>query len=47
MVSPVLGASALIAALSVAGLPSDRFIFEGFAGQGECAARTAGGGAGA
>ena len=29
-VSPVPGASALIAALSVAGLPSDRFIFEGF-----------------
>ncbi|QIL21457.1 16S rRNA (cytidine(1402)-2'-O)-methyltransferase [Thermomonas sp. HDW16] len=30
VVSPVPGASALIAALSVAGLPSDRFIFEGF-----------------
>lgn len=29
-VSPVPGASALIAALSVAGLPSDRFVFEGF-----------------
>ena len=29
-VSPIPGASALIAALSVAGLPSDRFIFEGF-----------------
>lgn len=29
-VSPVPGPSALIAALSVAGLPSDRFIFEGF-----------------
>ena len=29
-VSAVPGASALIAALSVAGLPSDRFIFEGF-----------------
>ena len=29
-VSPVPGASALIAALSVAGLPSDRFAFEGF-----------------
>ena len=29
-VSPVPGASALVAALSVAGLPSDRFIFEGF-----------------
>ncbi len=29
-VSPVPGACALIAALSVAGLPSDRFTFEGF-----------------
>jgi 16S rRNA (cytidine1402-2'-O)-methyltransferase len=29
-VSPVPGACALIAALSVAGLPSDRFVFEGF-----------------
>lgn len=29
-VSPIPGASALIAALSVAGLPSDRFGFEGF-----------------
>jgi 16S rRNA (cytidine1402-2'-O)-methyltransferase len=29
-VSPVPGASALVAALSVAGLPSDRFCFEGF-----------------
>jgi len=29
-VVPVPGASALIAALSVAGLPSDRFMFEGF-----------------
>ncbi|WP_226469130.1 16S rRNA (cytidine(1402)-2'-O)-methyltransferase [Luteimonas panaciterrae] len=29
-VSPVPGASALITALSVAGLPSDRFVFEGF-----------------
>lgn len=29
-VSPVPGASALTAALSVAGLPTDRFIFEGF-----------------
>lgn len=29
-VSPVPGASALVAALSVAGLPSDRFLFEGF-----------------
>ena len=30
VVSPVPGASALVTALSVAGLPSDRFIFEGF-----------------
>ncbi|MDH5302338.1 MAG: 16S rRNA (cytidine(1402)-2'-O)-methyltransferase [Gammaproteobacteria bacterium] len=29
-VSPIPGASAMIAALSVAGLPSDRFAFEGF-----------------
>lgn len=29
-VSPVPGASALLAALSVAGLPTDRFVFEGF-----------------
>ncbi|MBJ6980254.1 16S rRNA (cytidine(1402)-2'-O)-methyltransferase [Luteimonas sp. MC1895] len=29
-VSPVPGASAIVAALSVAGLPSDRFTFEGF-----------------
>ena len=29
-VSPIPGASALVAALSVPGLPSDRFIFEGF-----------------
>ncbi|PID50291.1 MAG: 16S rRNA (cytidine(1402)-2'-O)-methyltransferase [Proteobacteria bacterium] len=29
-VAPIPGASALIAALSVAGLPSDRFVFEGF-----------------
>ncbi len=29
-VSPVPGASALIAALSVCGLPTDRFVFEGF-----------------
>ncbi|WP_426286724.1 16S rRNA (cytidine(1402)-2'-O)-methyltransferase [Luteibacter sp. E-22] len=29
-VSPVPGPSAVVAALSVAGLPSDRFIFEGF-----------------
>ena len=29
-VSPVPGPSALVAALSVAGLPSDRFVFEGF-----------------
>ena len=30
VVSPIPGACALIAALSVAGLPSDRFVFEGF-----------------
>ena len=30
VVSPVPGASAAIAALSIAGLPSDRFVFEGF-----------------
>lgn len=29
-VTPVPGASALVAALSVAGLPTDRFVFEGF-----------------
>lgn len=29
-VSPIAGASALTAALSVAGLPCDRFVFEGF-----------------
>lgn len=29
-VSPVPGASSLIAALSVAGMPTDRFVFEGF-----------------
>src|SRR5690606_27708755 len=29
-VSPVPGPSALVAALSAAGLPSDRFVFEGF-----------------
>ena len=29
-VSPVPGASALLAALSVAGMPTDRFVFEGF-----------------
>ena len=29
-VSPIPGASALVAALSVSGLPTDRFIFEGF-----------------
>jgi len=30
VVSPIPGACALVAALSVAGLPSDRFVFEGF-----------------
>lgn len=29
-VTPVPGASAIVAALSVAGLPTDRFVFEGF-----------------
>ena len=29
-ISPIPGASALLAALSIAGLPSDRFCFEGF-----------------
>ena len=29
-VSPIPGSCAAIAALSVAGLPSDRFVFEGF-----------------
>lgn len=43
-VSPVPGPSALIAALSVAGLPTDRFAFEGFlpAKAGERAARLSG-----
>jgi len=30
LVTPIPGASAMVAALSVAGLPSDRWIFEGF-----------------
>lgn len=30
VVTPVPGASALVAALSVSGLPTDRFVFEGF-----------------
>jgi 16S rRNA (cytidine1402-2'-O)-methyltransferase len=30
IVTPVPGASALVAALSVSGLPTDRFVFEGF-----------------
>lgn len=37
---PVPGASAALAALSVAGLPSDRFCFEGFLPAREAAART-------
>ena len=46
-VSPVPGPSAVIAALSVAGLPSDRFAFEGFlpaksSARRECLARLAG-----
>ena len=39
-VSPVPGASALIAALSVAGLPTDAFVFVGFAPSKEGARRT-------
>lgn len=38
-VSPVPGACAAIAALSVAGLPSDRFVFEGFLAARESARR--------
>ena len=44
-VSPIPGACALIAALSVSGLPTDRFSFEGFlASQGRRAPGAAGGG---
>lgn len=39
-VVPVPGACALIAALSAAGLPSDRFIFEGFLSAKQAARRT-------
>lgn len=39
-VSPVPGACAAIAALSVAGLPSDRFVFEGFLPAKSAARRT-------
>ncbi|HEX7342053.1 MAG TPA: 16S rRNA (cytidine(1402)-2'-O)-methyltransferase [Rhodanobacteraceae bacterium] len=39
-VSPVPGACAAIAALSVAGLPSDRFVFEGFLPPKSAARRT-------
>src|SRR3546814_18426633 len=44
VLSPVPGASALVAALSVAGLPSDRFVFVGFlpANSGASRARLAG-----
>jgi len=40
VVSPVPGACAAIAALSVAGLPSDRFVFEGFLPPKSAARRT-------
>ena len=40
---PVPGACAAIAALSVAGLPSDRFVFEGFCRQGGGTAQPAAG----
>jgi len=40
-VVPIPGASAVIAALSVAGLPSDRFVFEGFLPPREAARRAA------
>ena len=39
-VIPVPGPSALLAALSVAGIPSDRFVFEGFLPQRAAARRT-------
>jgi 16S rRNA (cytidine1402-2'-O)-methyltransferase len=40
-VVPIPGASAVIAALSVAGLPSDRFVFEGFLPPRDAARRAA------